>query len=73
MTRAQVAALNALSSGAPVFSGTVTVANGRFTRDMALRANDGFAFVLTPVKGKSSCVRREWSVRGSSKRRNFPF
>lgn len=53
LTKSQVASLNALSSGAPVFSGKVTVSNGRFTREVPLRANDCFEFVLTPVKGRS--------------------
>jgi len=53
LTKAQVASLNALSSGAPMFSGTVSVSNGHFTRAVPLRANDCFEFVLTPVKGKS--------------------
>ncbi len=50
LTRKQVSELNAVSTGAPSFTGEVSVKNGRFTRDVPLRANDIFEFVLTPVK-----------------------
>lgn len=50
LTRAQVGNLTALSEDAPLFTGEVTVSNGRFTREVALHANDCFEFILTPIQ-----------------------
>ena len=50
LTRAQVSDLNAVSTGAPVFTGEVSIKKGRFTREVPLRANDVFEFVLKPLK-----------------------
>jgi len=50
LTRTQVSDLNAVSTGAPVFTGKVTIANGQFRREVPLRANDVYEFVLTPVE-----------------------
>lgn len=50
LTRTQVSDLKDISSGAPVFDGEVSVSNGRFTRQVPLRANDCFEFILIPVK-----------------------
>jgi xylan 1,4-beta-xylosidase len=50
LTRKQVSALEAVSTGAPMFTGEVSVKDGRFTREVPLRANDIFEFVLTPLK-----------------------
>ncbi len=50
LTRAQVAELDKLSSGAPVSQSEITVAKGKFSTTLPLRANDCFELVLTPVK-----------------------
>ena len=52
LTRAQVDGLKTISNGAPVFTGEVSVEGGHFKREMPLRANDCFEFVLTPLNGK---------------------
>ncbi len=48
LTRAQVATLNSVSTGAPVSETEVTVHGEEFTRTMPLRTNDIFFMTLTP-------------------------
>jgi xylan 1,4-beta-xylosidase len=50
LTRTQVSDLNAVSTGTPAFTGEVAITNGQFGREVQLRANDVYEFVLTPVK-----------------------
>jgi xylan 1,4-beta-xylosidase len=50
ITRAQLATLNAASSGEPETVTEVEVHNGTFTRDLPLRTNDIYLVVLTPSK-----------------------
>jgi xylan 1,4-beta-xylosidase len=50
LMRAQVDALNKVSSGAPSVEETVSITKGSFTRTMPLRTNDCFLVVLTPVR-----------------------
>jgi xylan 1,4-beta-xylosidase len=54
ITPAQVAALNAASSGEPETRAEIEVHNGNFTRTLPLRTNDIYLVVLTPSKTVSS-------------------
>ncbi len=49
LTRAQVDALNKVSSGDPVSRDEIMVKDGTFRKNLPLRTNDCFLIVLTPV------------------------
>lgn len=50
ITRAQVAALNAVSDGAPLSQSQIIIKDGHWMKTMPLRANDCYEVVLTPVR-----------------------
>jgi len=52
LTKAQVDALNAVSTGAPESDTEVRVKDGHFTRSMPLLTNDIYLVVMTPLKGR---------------------
>lgn len=50
LTRAQVDALNKVSTGAPISQSEVAINDGHFSKTLPLRTNDCFLVVLDPVR-----------------------
>jgi xylan 1,4-beta-xylosidase len=50
LTREQVATLNTASKGEPESTSELQIRDGRFSRDIPLRTNDVYLFVLKPLK-----------------------
>ncbi|SNT10284.1 xylan 1,4-beta-xylosidase [Granulicella rosea] len=54
LTRAQTSELHAASKGEPESTAEIQIHDGVFTRDLPIRTNDVYLFVLTPARGSGT-------------------